>query len=247
MLILKGFNSVKVSNEIQLPNIVELLKIPNFNGIDLEELYRYVNSDMKSILDNIPLTNKRKYVTVNLFNQILSPTVLPAPRGNWHLDVDKGTFHEEDNNIVHLLLNNCTAGTEFMKEDLHLEELNINDTPLNVELYVNKHLCNTIEKVTMPSNKFVTFNGAFHLHKAVRPKKVEHRFTLRVNESDFLPPKPFENSMNNCSFVFDDNWDDYSTINSDYVLLNDARPGARTMKSILQMNNSKTIVLHYNN
>ena len=189
MLTLKGYNSVSISDKIELPKIVDLIRMPFYNWVSFEDAYKHGNSDFRNLLDKVPLKNDKKYVTLNCYTHFLTPNVTPAPRGNWHIDVDRTDF--KDSNHVHLLLSDCTSVTEFIDKDIILENFDENSSPLEVELYFNRNLLNTITPVKFETSRFMTFDGPYHFHRAVKSKRDEFRFMLRINESNDSPPRKF--------------------------------------------------------
>lgn len=237
MLTLKGYNDVKKSEFIELPNIFDLLHFPFCGVADFEDLYRFGNEDLRSIMNKIPLKNNNKYVTVNMTTQLLTPNVTPAPRGNWHFDTN--SFKSSEETTIHLLMSESTALTDFMEEDLTLDQFNESSDVCDVEIFLNQNL-HLIKPKTAESNKILTFNGGSHFHSANKAKRDELRFMIRVMESNTVQPVSMAEAITQMSFVYDDGISDYSTINREYIMNNKTK----TYQSIIK-NNDK-IFLHIN-
>lgn len=218
MLILNGFDTVKVGEKIELPNMPEMLKsFPFCKQCDLWDLYKYGNVDLINILDKLELTNKYRYVSVNIGIQFLSPRTTPSPRGNWHFDGNG--FAEENDSKIHLLLSDSTSLTEFMTKDLVLEQFSERSRMAEVEVYLNQHP-ELFEAVSIEPGRFNTFSGVRHFHRAVRPKQNEFRFALRVMESNFVEPQRLSQAIEDVSEVYDDGITDPSQITVDYIINN---------------------------
>lgn len=217
MLKLKGFDTVKVGEKIELPDTSELILFPFVMQADLEDLYKNASSSLRSILDKIELKNDKKYASVNMTTQLLSPNVTAAPRGNWHFDTD--SLREDNQAYIHLLLSDCTALTEFTKDDFILDNFQDDSSPSDVEIYLNKneHL---LDPIKITPNSFHTFEGGRHIHRAINSELFEFRFMIRVLESDSVVSKKYKDSLLNKSQVFNDNIKDYSKIDIEYILKN---------------------------
>lgn len=238
-LLIKGYDSVKLSEKIELPDIAELIRFPFCSQVDIDDLYRNCSEDMKYILDRIPLTNKTKYISINTCTQLLSPNVTSAPRGNWHFDGD--SFKEDSPTIIHLLISDCTAVTEFMEDDLVLDEFDEDSMVGEVEVALNKKL-HLIKPVKAECSKFITFDGCRHFHRAVKAERFEFRFMMRVMESNVIKPCKFEESVFYEALVFDDGVKDYSTIDLDYILQNKTNP----YKSIVKSRDNNSFQVYFN-
>jgi hypothetical protein len=218
MIELYGYDQLSITDEIKLPRIEEIIRaFPFYQQGDLWGLYKYGNVDLIKILDSVPLTNKFKYISVDMKVQLLSPNVTPAPRGNWHFDANG--FREEDESIAHLLVSDTTSLTEFTTEEIVLNQFDESSSLLDVELYMNQNT-DSFSPVAIQPNRFVSFNGARHLHRAVRAKGQEFRFFLRVLESNHMIPYSFKDAVIDFSRVYNDGIQDYSKITRDYILNN---------------------------
>ncbi len=238
MIRIEGFETVKVGNQIDVINVEEMLRsFPFCSQCDLWDLYKFGNVDLIHILDSLELTNKYKYISVNMMVQFLSPRTTPAPRGNWHFDANG--FDEDKESHIHLLVSNATSLTEFMTNDIVLEQFD-KHTPMDqVEIYLNRNL-QLFKPVSILPNHFITFNGAKHLHRAVRPKNHEFRFTLRVLESNFVAPRRFSQAVTNVSDVYDDGMTDLSQVTEEYIRNN-------TTKTYVSIERSNKQCIVYSN
>lgn len=218
MLVLEGFDTTKQTKELQLPQIGELILFPFCNRIDIHDLYSIANSDLKYLIDQIPLYNNKKYVTVNMTTQILSPKVTAAPRSNWHFDAN--SFEDDEETHIHLLISDCTATTEFVKNRVILDNFSKNDSLTDVEVFLNHNEEILGEMVKINPNRFITFNGAKHLHRAINSTEFEFRFTMRVMESDDVAPSR-DNPIHYQSSVYNDNITSLKQVTKEYVMNNE--------------------------
>lgn len=214
MLKLESYKTVSLSDRIELPDIAELIRFPFCHQVDIDELYKYGPSDMKNILDMMPIRNNTKYISVNTSTQLLSPKTTSAPRANWHLDGE--SFKEDSQTTIHLLVSDCEAVTEFTQNEIYLDMFNEDSTIPSVEIEMSKSL-HIIEPISAESSKIITFDGCKHLHRAIRPTKHEFRFMIRVMESNSVDGIKFKNSLLYQSDVYDDGVLDYSNIDLSYI------------------------------
>jgi len=194
----KGF-PWRVSNYIEIPRIEELLLMPFVNSIDAESLYKIGGDFYREILDKAPITNSKKYVSVQASVKLLTPSVSPvindyALDREWHVDGNDNFI--EDDVIMHIISNKTSSMTEF------------NTTPFEEWYDTANDLiaeCNDMNSVThkklvgkkIEPNKIYTFNNT-DIHRANRVVKPEFRFFFRIVESDLDEPN---NNFGN-SYVF---------------------------------------------
>jgi len=239
MLKLETYNTVELSKKIELPDIAELMRFPFCSQVDIDELYRHAPENMKKILDMIPLRNNSKYISINTSTQLLSPSTTSAPRANWHFDGD--SFKEDKKTTIHLLVSKCEAVTEFVENEIILEDFDEDSFVGDVEIAMNNKL-NLIKPISAEAEKFITFDGCRHLHRAVRPSYHEFRFMMRVMESDVINGSKFEHSQFFNTEVYDDGIDDYSKIDLDYIRENKTKSYA----SIEKDRDSDKVVFYFN-
>lgn len=238
MLELLGVNQLSFSEEIQLPHIADILRsFPFYEHGDLWDLYKFGNVDLIRILDQVKITNRFKYISVDMRVQFLSPNVTSAPRGNWHFDANG--FKEEDESAIHLLVSDTTALTEFTSDRILLTQFDENSSLLDVELHMNRST-ELFKPIATEPNRFVTFNGARHLHRAIRAAGNEFRFMIRILESNHVQPNRFKDAVTTVSRVYNDGISDYSKITADYIINNESTPYI----SIEQKNNQS--IIHVN-
>ncbi len=219
MLTIRSFDSTIISPKIEIPRIEEiLLSFPFCKTAAFENLHSNGPSDLRNLLDQVPLMNNHKYITVNMEVQLLLPELTAAPRSNWHFDAM--SFRPEEESNCHLLVSECYSRTEFLDQEIYLSEYDEDSSPLDVEIYMNKNL-DLVTPRKMPSNRFITFSD-IHLHRPVRADRTEFRFMLRVLESDYLKPRKYAAALMNSTTVFNDNLYDYSGIDSNYVMSNES-------------------------
>jgi hypothetical protein len=210
MIIIDSARSLDVSGLVGLPDIEELLFLPNLSYMSADDCF-YENEVFRHLIQHAPIKNDRKYVLVESRLQYLSPNVISVPRGYWH--VDTSSFSDSRGDRTHLLISECTARTEFTKGEIHLdlfdEEASINE----VEVYLNRNQ-HLFESEAIESNRFITF-GAKHLHRCIKASKNEFRFMFRVLETDYIKPNPTERARLYTSCVYIDDVD-HSTIDLSY-------------------------------
>lgn len=181
----------EIGNYIDLPDIPELLLMPMYNNISADDFYKHGTEFQRYMLDQVPLRNRTKHVVLKWFIQFLYPEIGacdikidPKYENEWHIDADVsgGEYY------WHIITSPCTSRTEF----------NINPFKLDVEQGQIRAYLNAAEKELglvgrkIDSNKFCTFTN--HVHRPAPPEKPEFRFFFRVQETNFLPPLPFERS-----------------------------------------------------
>lgn len=194
----KGFPT-QVSEEVKLPDMAELLMSPNFYDISIDEFYKYASPWQKDLMSMVKLSGTKKYVTVMSQVRVLTPDTRCCTHFNenalydsfkeWHIDCEE-EFDEsmkriyEENDIVHLLSTDCTGMTEFNVNEFEVE-LDPSNPAGSFYDYIdnNRHL---VQGKTIPANRIITFTN--HLHRAIKPKRVEFRYMLRVVETDRKRP-----------------------------------------------------------
>lgn len=194
---LSGFPT-EISDSIEIPSVAELLKMNFYQYADLEQVYKNGGSFYKKLLDLAPLRNDRKYSMVTSRVQYLQPEAVSIVYlENWHVD-GENKLHDS-NDLVHLLISDCTAKTVFNINSIDIEV----DSDENLKSF-NRKLKQVdfglVGKSIDPC-KFVTFDIS-HAHKAVNAKIPEFRFMFRIVESDVMKPLKYEELKN--SFVFKD-------------------------------------------
>lgn len=208
MIQLRSYESTRRTDEIEMPDMVDLINSPFYHSADLNDIYKYGGETLRYLINKLKLNNNTKYVSVQLNVQYLNQNVISVPRGTWHQDV------EDDKFTTHLLINECTAMTEFLAKDLILENMYPEDADsYKLEAYLSKHQ-DTFESVVCEPNRFITFTDQFH--KAVNATKPEFRFMMRVIESDRYVTKPYHRAVLDRSIVFKDGFN-YKTITAEDV------------------------------
>lgn len=180
----------EISQELELPDIAELLVMPMFNNVDGHELYKRGNDFHRYLLDNTPIRNTRKYVTVKSFVQFLYPgigacdiKINPKFQDEWHIDYDiRG-----NDAYWHILSSQCTSLTEFHTKPLTV----ITDGIHSVREILNEKAEEWgLEPRKIPAKRVVTFTS--HVHRPSPPLKPEFRYFWRVQETDYLEPKSYD-------------------------------------------------------
>lgn len=189
-VILKGFPT-KISEEVELPDIAELMIYPSFQDHDIEDVYRNGADFQRYLLDKVDLSNTKKRVCVTSQVTLLTPTVrsLAPINGNtlgneWRIDYEgEGQYiYNEEKDIVHMLTNDVTSCTQFLEKDV------IVDISPNTEYseFIN-YVHNNLEKLNIKPknvkpNRIVTFTN--HMYREASPLRPEFKFTFKVVETD---------------------------------------------------------------
>lgn len=190
-VILKGFPN-QVSEHIELPSIAELMLYPNFFDNYYEDAMKYGTEFQKYVLNKVPLSGKKKYVSVLWQVRFLTPNVRSCthigdnitPIREWHIDCEEESKHEytKETDVVHLMLNKTTSPTEFLEHEVVVDASP--ETPYRefITHFQNDYdRLNVMPKAVEP-NRIVTFTN--HLHRATPSKEPEFKFMLRVVETD---------------------------------------------------------------
>jgi len=189
-VILKAFPD-QISEEIELPDIAELLMQPIFFDTDIDEVYKHGTDFQRLLLDKTPLRNTKKQISVLSQVRMIAPNYrsctdfLENPNREWHIDceekLDTGLhIYTEERDIVHLLTNQTTAMAEFNRDMLELD-LSVDTEYMDFCRYVGANPKKIVPQA-MPANRIVTFTN--HLHRATNPTKIEFRYMWRIVESD---------------------------------------------------------------
>jgi hypothetical protein len=178
----------RITDNIELPDMAELLTVPFVNCLTPEELYELGDKTLIRLYESCNLIGGYEYVYIDCYTQLLHPdrtAINVRTTGDylheWHIDgVHK--IWDEKPSTFHILCSECVAKTMF----------NVN--PVTVDLDETKSVFDLIttfnenidewgvEGKKMPSNSFVTFDT--HLHNSTQPLSKEFRFFMRVIETD---------------------------------------------------------------
>jgi hypothetical protein len=203
-LLLKGFPS-EVGEKIEIPNIAELMFMPQFANARLDDVYRFCNDDLKNMIDKAPLKNDKRYVTISAQLQLATPNTRTVfnkigYKDEWHID-GKSEGPSNGDLRAHLLLSDCNCRTEFNLNPLEIEiPDNIDLRSFNEYINANQEELGLIPK-KMDSGKFVTFDS--HMHRTSPPLGKEFRYILRIVESDGFFGDSLHDSYAPMSFVYD--------------------------------------------
>lgn len=189
----------KVSDYIELPTAAELLVMPTFNRVSPEDLRKYGTDFQKGLLDKVPFRHDTQYISIYCTLQFLYPEIRSnllylggTVENEWHIDRDKD---RKLNNTWHLLMNDCTALTQFTEKAIEIEDEIYHDPESKVLIRAlnTPGKYDIVPKPALP-NRIHTFNHQ-HLHRAETAKKPEFRFFFRVMETDFLPAYSIDRAM----------------------------------------------------
>lgn len=199
-VVLEGFPDV-LDIDIEIPTVAELLFEPFWWAASAEDVYRYGGDVGKYLLSKTPLRNDKKHVIVWMALQLLRPGVGSIKyKYNWHVDGSNLPFAGEER--LFLLLNDCTATTEFNTSRIETEVPGDMAHP-EYDKFINEN-ADRLGMVgsRIPAGKMVEFT-ANHPHRATSAEKEEFRMMFRVCESDNFTPVGMEKSKVNGIYVYE--------------------------------------------
>jgi hypothetical protein len=94
---IQEFDTLKISEEIEIPSLAELLSFPLLSGASLEDAYEHASSSLRKLLTLIPFNNSKLYQSINLHMQFIKPGFHTKPIDHEHLN--------RPNDIIHILIN----------------------------------------------------------------------------------------------------------------------------------------------
>lgn len=216
MITLQGFPT-KISDEIELPDMAELLMYPYFFDTELEDAYKYSTPFQRKLIDMCSIDSSKKHYSLLSQVRVLLPKYRSCTGGGgdyqihdseWHIDNEENEdgpyiFHEEKD-IVTLLTNKTSAMTQFNKNKI---EINLEPEIFNgfneFSGFLQKNFQNgnplKIEAQDMPANKLVTFTN--HLHRATDPSQIEFRYMFRLVQTNRERPPVKYNPHHNISNI----------------------------------------------
>jgi hypothetical protein len=119
--------NIKISEEIEMPNLAELLSFPFMSGASLEDAYEHAPSSLQKLIALIPFSNNKLYQSINLYMQFIKPGYDPVPMDQ---------CIDESNNIIHMLISSTSNDvSEYtnrfvtMTSD-HIRHVGMSDVPV---------------------------------------------------------------------------------------------------------------------
>lgn len=207
MIVLKGKDSLVFSEKIELPDMAELLTYPNFNDVDIEDVYRYGSDFQRKLLDMSPIDPSKKYHSLLSGVKINVPDYRSCTGGEkvngkyvdlneWHIDNEErhtsnGSWDFTSNrDIVTLLTSKSSVMTRFLGRDYQLSVDPSKVTYQDVLDLLSKNMSMNdpmgIGTFIAPENTLITFTN--HFHRAVPPSKIEFRYMFRLLQTDRESP-----------------------------------------------------------
>jgi hypothetical protein len=214
-IVLKGFPT-EIGNEIELPDMAELLAYPSFFDVSADDFYKYGTEFQKYLLDKTPLKNDKKTVSVLCQVKYLSKdtrSCTPVRAGwgghyEWHIDneADNSHIYTVPRDRVHLMTSQTTSMTEFLADEVSIPlPLDTPYTEFKEYLHDFPYL---LKGKPMPANRIVTFDN--HMHRATPSQRIEFKFMFRVVETDReRQPEPYSFEAQAKSLVYDGNRGDF--------------------------------------
>lgn len=202
MIRIPGLSSARVSEEIPMPDIGQLLVEPFFFDTDIHDAYSNGSDFQRLLLDSIPDLGAYGHNVISVMSEVrlLGPDfracTIPSEDDmqEWHIDDESGIDGDsdyvwaEEGDRVHLYTNQTSAMTEFLKDDLVLPNLNPEDFTFDsfMAYFHDYYKRNKLETAFLPANRIVTFTN--HLHRANNPQNYEFRYMFRVVETNRARP-----------------------------------------------------------
>jgi hypothetical protein len=195
----------EVGEPIEFPDIAELLMYPMYNKVSPEDLRKTGTEFQKMLLDKVPIRGVAKYITIYSWVQFLHPKIRSnmlklkgVYENEWHVDREPSFA---GNSSWHIIMNDCTARTEFCIHDLEIDK----------EDYYNPNYLECVKafnngKYSITGRKCDPFRfhsfGSFNLHRSTTAEKPEFRFFFRVMENDSLAPNSLDIAYNYSSPIW---------------------------------------------
>lgn len=190
---LNGIKHVGVSDYIELPSLLELMRNPILHRASAEDVYKWGGELNKYLLDRTPLTHKFKYVNIHVSLKYITPLTSPNKTYEWHVDGATDCVWESGD-VSHILIGDSSnMYTEFLSDDVVL------DVPSRLPNYeFMKHidpLLNSCPTTKIGANKIYTFDSLAPHRAPIDTKRNEFRFFWRVLESDYQHPLPYNEAL----------------------------------------------------
>lgn len=195
MFKLKGFPTLVIGEEVDTPDVGELLTQPFFFDNSADDVYKYGSEFQKMLLDSIPNLGKngKRHISVLSEVRLLAPNyrsctgVPKEPKYEWHIDNEEDEdgikVWSQDRDIVHLFTNQTTSMTEFFSHPVIITELKETSSYEEMHRYfIENYDSFNIQPKAMPANRMVTFTN--HMHRATNPTSYEFKYMFRVVETD---------------------------------------------------------------
>ena len=157
-----------------------------FKNSPLPYVREHTTLYVQKVLDAVPLTRKRRYLTVDVKVhdvELGRYTCIPG----WHCDTVIDPYHQTPGEIHHIFVSGEAALTEFIAEPVSLTiSEGLSGPPLLQTLQTQlQSLRFPIQKV--PSCRIVTY-GRWDFHRASIGLFPEKRLLIRVSETDVIRP-----------------------------------------------------------
>lgn len=194
-IILPGFPT-EIGEEIEMPDMAELLSYPMFYNATPQQFLKDASLFQRKLFSLAPIKYDKKFITIYSSVHIQTPSQYRAltsegyGHSGWHLDGDlEGDcfdYLNEDPDRVYMIQTACQSSTEFTENPIHIDtgdDKVMDFAELSAWMY-NKHDELGIKGKKILPNRFITFN-ARHYHRAVYPKSMEFRYVMRIRETNY--------------------------------------------------------------
>lgn len=190
----------KTYPKIEMPTLAELIDFPVINKGSIDDAYKFGGDVVRYLIDNAPLKNDRKYVTIWTELRLLKKNTSSVKLMNtWHVDGGGAPFGGSDRYFI--LMNDCTATTEFNENKIE-HYIDEDMSHPDYDQYLNDNASRLgLSSKRVPVESFIEFSQ-FHVHRATFPDKDEFRLLFRLCESNNLPPFNKDDAFRNNSTIF---------------------------------------------
>jgi hypothetical protein len=180
------------------PNQLEIRALPQFFRADFDMVYRQGGSILRACLEELPVTGKFRYLTIDTRTHLLMPRMYPCLPG-WHCDdfyrrdgdqPDLEHVMDEAPSLHHSVVFGATAFTEYVTTPLELPAPRDLPNPDGEALYMLYHrLIERQRPATrqVQSGEVVTF-GPLAFHRGTAATQTGWRYFLRLTESNHWEP-----------------------------------------------------------
>ena len=216
----------EATDPVELPDIAELLVQPMVYKMDADEFRRRGTELQRWLLDRVPLTNRRRYVSVSVKVNLFYPGSAVESgeirrERPWHRDGNMDLF-KINPDVHHLLLTPCEVLTEFNTQPFQLQVPETFSVPQLMQVINNGRI--KPQGRRMPANCLVTFGD--HLHRPIDTRATHHqfRYSFRVVESDDTAPMAYPKCLQGAQHVLPHHTEDHAAYR---INVERAREGGR--------------------
>lgn len=167
-----------------------------FKNAEINFVSKHTTNYVREIINSVVLSNKRKYVVVDVKTHNIKPGYYPCLPG-WHCDTVVDPRHDSEPEIHHLFVSGTASLTEFIAHPVTLDLPELTGGIIMLQSgSLLKSFRKQLEKinpkiVSIPSATLVAY-GRYDFHRGSKGKFEEKRLLIRVTESDIITPTRHE-------------------------------------------------------